>query len=306
MDPDRPPDPDDFENPYAPPDSTFAEDLSQGPFGRIEFTVGDLFNWTWSLYKERFGTCMGIIWGVVAVNLGVSIVSNLLLTAAVTAVRDPIFTAIMQFAVIFGGNVVQIWLNIGSNLALLKIVRRQEVAFEDVFTGGRYVLTTILAALLLGLAIGGPILLALFGGAALLPMIQDNPSALAVLLIVIVVGVLAAIAVYISVRLMQFYFVVIDLNTGVIESLRTSWYLTKGRVPTLILVYLLQTSIVLAGLLACIVGLIFAVPLASLLLAVTYQALAGQTPGAELQFLDSWDEDLGHDERARSSRRDEG
>jgi hypothetical protein len=306
MDPDRLPDQDDFENPYAPPDSTFAQDLPQGQFGKIDFTVGDLFNWTWCLYKERFGICLSIIWGVVAINLGVSLVSNLLLAATVAAVRDPIFTAVMQFAVIFGGNVVQIWLNVGTNLAFLKLVRRQEVAFEDVFTGGRYVLTTILASLLFGLTVGGWMLLAVFGGAALFPAIQDNLSVLPVLLIVIVGAVLALVTVYVGIRLLQFYFVVIDRNAGVIECLRTSWYLTRNQVPTLILVYLLQMAIVLAGLLAFCVGLIFAIPLASLLLAVTYQALTGQTPVAELQFVDSWDIDLEKDEGGRSSRKDEG
>jgi hypothetical protein len=291
MDPDQLHDQDDFENPYAPPDSTFAQDFPHGQFGKIDFTVGDLWNWTWSLYKEQFRTCMIIIWGVFAINFGISFVSNLLLKAVVAAVRDQIFTAVMQFAVIFGSYVVQIWLNVGTNLAFLKLVRRQEVVFEDVFTGGRYVLTTILAALLFGLAVGGPMVLALFGGAALFPTIQDNQSVLSVLLIVTVVAVLAAVAVYVSIRLLQFYFVVIDRNAGVIECLRTSWYLTRNQVPTLILVYLLQMTIVLAGLLALCVGVIFAAPLASLLLVVTYQAVTGQTPAAELQFMDSWDID---------------
>jgi len=291
MDPDHPPDRDDLENPYAPPDSTFAQDLPQGQFGKIEFTVGDLFNWTWSLYKEQFRICMIIIWGVAGINFGISFGLNLLLTATIAAVRDPILSAVMRIAVTFAVYVVGFWLNVGTNLALLKIARRQEVVFEDVFTGGRYVLTTILAWLVMTACVAGPMVLAFFGFTALFPLIQDDPSVLPVLLAVVVVGVLGATAVYLSVRLSQYPFVVIDRNAGVFESLRTSWYLTRNQVPTMILVYLLWITIILAGFLALCAGLIFAIPLASLLLAVTYQALTGQSPDAELQFLDNWDID---------------
>jgi hypothetical protein len=297
MDPDHLPDQDDLENPYAPPDSTFGPDPLQAQLGTISFDVGDLLNWTWALYKERLRICLMIIWGVFGINCGISIFSNLLRTALETAVRDPILFAVSQIAIAFGTWVLGIWLNVGANLAFLKIARREEVAFEDVFTGGRYVLTTILASILFALSVGGPILLALIGGAALLPMIRDNQAGTLIILILIVFPVLVAVAVYLSIRLFQFYFVVIDRNAGVIESLRTSWYLTKNQVPTLFLVYLLQASIILAGVLALCVGLFFAVPLASLLLAVTYHALAGQSPAFELQFLDTRDEEIRKDLR---------
>jgi hypothetical protein len=49
-------------------------------------------------------------------------------------------------------------------------------------------------------------------------------------------------------------------------------------------------AIMLAGLLACCVGLIFATPLATLLLAVTYQSLTGQWV-PEVRYVDSWQQD---------------
>ncbi len=272
MDPDRY----DLENPYAPPDSSFVPDSPQGQFGSIAFTVGDLWNWTWSLYKARFGICLTIILGVGGINLMLSIVSNILLNTVETAVRDPIIFAVSQIGIIFSTYVLSFWLSVGTNLAFLKIARREEVVFGDVFTGSPYVLTTILAWLLFALLAGGPILLAIFGGAAMLPMIQDNQSVPLAALFLISFALLAILSMYISIRLLQFYFVVIDRNAGVIECMRTSWHLTKNQVPNLILVYLLQMAIMLAGLLACCVGVIFATPLATLLLAVTYQSLTGQ------------------------------
>jgi membrane-anchored glycerophosphoryl diester phosphodiesterase (GDPDase) len=291
MDPDYRPDQDELDSPYAPPDSTFAQEFPQAPFGRIPFNVGDIINWTWSLYKEQFGTCLGIFWGVYAINLGISFGINILVAAFGAVVRDQVLFAIMQIAVTFGGFVVQIWLNVGTNLVFLKIVRREVVVFQDVFTGGQFVLTTILAMIVFGVAVGGLILLAFLGGAAFLPLLQDQLSVLPLLMMCIIVALFVSVAFYISTRLLQFYFVVIDRNAGVIESLRTSWSLTRNHVANLILVYLLQTAIILAGFLAFCVGLVFALPLSSLLLAVTYQALTGQTPVAEVRFLDTWDFD---------------
>jgi hypothetical protein len=165
------------------------------------------------------------------------------------------------------------------------------VVFQDVFTGGQFVLTTILGGILVAVCVAVPILLAVLGGAACIPLMQDGLSAPPLLLMVVVVTAFVSVAFYVSARLMQFYLVIIDRNVGVFESLQVSWSLTKTHVSTLILVYLLQSAIILAGLLAFCVGLIFAWPLSTLLLTVTYQALTGRTPVAEVQFLDSWDED---------------
>lgn len=291
MDPDRRPDQDELDSPYAPPDSTFAQEFPLAPLGRIPFNVGDIFNWTWTLYKQQIGTCTIIVIGVALINVGLAFGINILLDASAQAIRDEFFLAAMRFAAIFGSYVIQFWLSAGMSLALLRIVRRQQVSFQDVFTGGQYVLTTILAALLCGLICAGPILLAFVGGAAVILLMQNGISALPLLLMIIIVTAFVTVAFYLSARLMQFYFVIVDRNAGVIESLQTSWLLTKNRVSTLILVYLLQTTINLAGLLACCVGLVFALPLSNLLLAVTYQALTGQTPVAEVRFLDSWDLD---------------
>jgi hypothetical protein len=292
--PDR--DRDSFENPYAPPDSTFVKDPPRFRSGRIAFDIGDLFHWTWSLYQERFRTCMSIIWGVCGLNVLISFALNAMLEASATAIRDPIFFAIAQIGITFGGYVVQFWLNVGTNIALLKIARGEEVAFEDVFTGGRYVLTTILASLASTVCVAGPMLLAFVGVMILVPTIQQDRSVLSVLLAIFVVGVLGVIAVYLSVRLSQFSYVVIDRNAGVFDSLRISWYLTKNQVPTMILVYLLGFTIIVAGFLAVCVGLIFAIPLASLLLAVTYVALAGQPSAPDSPERDGWDEDAWKDE----------
>jgi uncharacterized membrane protein len=75
-------------------------------------------------------------------------------------------------------------------------------------------------------------------------------------------------------RLGQFSYLIIDQGTGVVDALRGSWRLTRGRFATVIAVYLAYFTINCAGLLALCVGWIFTLPMTSLLLVMTYLALS--------------------------------
>jgi hypothetical protein len=208
------------------------------------------------------------------------------------AVRDQFLFGIITVLMAFGALVMQVWLSIGQTMAMLKIVRRQPVVFEDVFRGGRYVLTTILASILFGVMLVGPIGIAValivFG----VTLMANQRGVAAALLFVVVATAAAALVVVLTCRLIMYYYIVVDRNAGVIDSLRQSWHLTKGRTGTIVLVYLVQFAIVIAGLLALCVGLIWAVPLATLLLAVLYVALTGTWRlGSEKPDM-IWEEDF--------------
>jgi uncharacterized membrane protein len=97
---------------------------------------------------------------------------------------------------------------------------------------------------------------------------------------------------YLSARLLLFYFLVIDRNAGVVESIGLAWQMTRGRVGTIILVYLMQLTLILAGLVSLCVGLIFTLPLRSLLMVVTYLAIVGPPTAPERMPLFRWEEDL--------------
>ncbi len=88
------------------------------------------------------------------------------------------------------------------------------------------------------------------------------------------VGLGSVLVLVVLARLGQFGYLILDRNAGVLESLRDSWRLTRGRVTTVLLMYLAHVAINLAGGLAFCVGLFFTVPLTSLLLATTYDALS--------------------------------
>jgi len=270
----RPTEQDDQANPYAPPQSTFVEEQFRLAAGRPQFTVEDVAGWSWSIYKARLGHCLGVFWGVVTINW-LCQMSLVVLDKEIASMRDPTLSLISQFISFFLSFVVAVWLTIGQNLAFLKIARGQVVAVEDIFRGGRFVLTTILAwiAFFVVLAVPGLVVYLLAG--AFLVMIVQGPTLAGVL--AILAGCLAStmVIVYLVARLGLFYFVVIDQNAGVVSSLAITWRLCRRHVATIILVYFLGLAVNLAGFLMLCVGLIFTMPLSSLMLAVTYEGLTG-------------------------------
>ena len=187
---------------------------------------------------------------------------------------------------------IQVWLGIGQARAYLKIARAEPVAFDEIFKGGQYVLTTILASIIFIIILGGPIgIAAVVGAIGLAAMGEWSAGGIVVFL---VASTLAAVfVIYVSSRLLMYYYIIIDRNAGVIDSLQQSWTLCRGRVGTIILVLFVQFAIILAGFLALCVGLVWAAPLASMLYPVTYLAMTGtrtsQQPGKP-EFV--WEDDL--------------
>jgi len=274
MEAQRPTEPDDQANPYAAPQSTFTDDRIRLAAGRPQFTVEDVAGWSWSIYKARLVHCLGALWGVFTINW-LCQVSIVFVDGGIASLRDPTLSLLSQFMSFFLSFVVAVWLTIGQHRAFLKIARGQIVAVEDIFRGGRFVLTMFLAGLgfVALLAVPGMVIY-LLAGAFLVMLVQGPSLALA---LAILAGCLASmmVIVYLVARLGLFYYVVIDQNAGVFSSLAITWRLSRRHVATIILVNFLALAINLAGLLLCCAGLIFSVPLSSLMLAVTYQGLTG-------------------------------
>jgi len=190
-----------------------------------------------------------------------------------SSVGDERLALALAFLLFAVGMIIQTWLATGVFRGMLRIARGKRVPFDVVFSGARYLVTIVLAGIVvvliflavyiaIGLTVGfvawwleGPIIGLLFLGAFV---------------------VYAVVMLYLSARLLQFFYVIIDERAGVFDSCRRSWQLTEKRAGTVIAIYLLLAANLIAGLLACGIGLIVAVPFNTLILAVTYLALAGK------------------------------
>ena len=110
MDPYQPPDDRDSDNPYAPPQSAPCRGPSAAIAG-MPFTVNDVFNWSWAIFKAKDGACLSIFWGVFGINLALSIVLELLLQAMAAGCAGPkCVQACFIFVVLFATIVIQAWL----------------------------------------------------------------------------------------------------------------------------------------------------------------------------------------------------
>jgi hypothetical protein len=292
MDPYRSRDDSDLDNPYAAPQSAFAPEPGPSLISTARFGINDVFNWSWSIFRERMSSCMMIIWGAAGINIALSMGLNLLQVVLTATVNDRLFAMVIYCGAAICSFVLQIWIVwIGASLAVLKIARGEPVAFQDIFTGGRYVLTMILSSIIFSLVLAGPIALAV--GLITATMVAMGPqSAGGIIAFVLGSSLAAVMVVYVSSRLAMYYYLVIDRDAGVIGSLRQSWLLCKNRVGMIVMVVCLQMAIALAGILALCVGLIWAVPLASLVMPVTYLAMTGrkEAPGDKPEVI--WEEDL--------------
>jgi uncharacterized membrane protein len=79
------------------------------------------------------------------------------------------------------------------------------------------------------------------------------------------------------------YYLVLDGRASVFESFAQAYNITEGNRVTTFLLWLLSIAVIIVGLIALCVGVIFAAPLVAMLWATAYLMMSGQlsaTPGA--------------------------
>jgi len=283
--------PDDETNPYAPPLAEVGTRFQRVRADLVPFDVGSILGATWNLFKARMGPCLGVCWTAFGLIWGSQFLQQRVLESTLPGAADPVARFLVTAAIFLMSYLFTTWLTIGMNLALLAIARGARSAVPLVFSGGRYLLTTILAGIVLAFAVGLVVMLSILLVTIVGAVVGPRSTAYFVLL---AVGCAAAAvaAIYVSVRLSQFQYVIINQGAGVIDSLQRSWVATEGGVGTLILVFAMGIVIYLAGFLACLVGIVFSAPLVSLMLAVTYLSLTGQPLGRGKAVPEPWDEDF--------------
>lgn len=245
-------------NPYAAPQSAWTEPAPSTGLALIEITpgsepidVGACVTRGFELTKRQFGTILLV--GVVyfAVFMGLSIVVGIL-QGVFGAVSSPGMqstghsapTGIGMAIVLVSQVITQVFsmfLGLGLTRIGLNLVSGKEVSVGMLFGEGGKLLRALGATILFGLI--------MFVG----------------LLLLIVPGV------YVALRYGQYMVAIVDRDMGIMESLSYSSSITTNNRLNLLLLYLLAIAIVIAGMLACGVGLIFAGPVVWLMYLVAYR-----------------------------------
>jgi uncharacterized membrane protein len=237
-------------NPYASPAAGYAPTnlgLPSLPVTNQRVEVGHVWNYAWQVWQLNLGLLVGVTLAVIGVSYAVGIPLGV-----IQVVLDQNDQHEASVAVAILGNLlsyaVQTFLGIGQAIIGLKLARQQPASFSDLFAGGSRFLP-VLAVMLLGTV-------ALLFGFALC----------------IVPGIILALMFW------PCYYLAVDGKTSVLDSFSVAYTVTEGNYLTAFLLWLLTIAVMILGFLALCIGVLFAIPLVTVLWTTAYLMMSGQIP----------------------------
>ena len=244
------------ENPYSAPYAGSYVAPVVGIPGEVRPTLidlNDVFSRTWAVFREQWGICLGVLFAAFVLNLIASTAAQVAFQLSRVFLHD----SAAALAVLGIGRLLDMafntWLVIGVSLFLLKTARGQPAGLNDIFSGGTYFWRVV----------GGSCLYALIvlGGFVLF----------------IVPGVIF------SLMFSQFFYLILDRNLGVFDSLSLSKQLTSGNKLTMLVISVAAFMLgCLLVLLTCGLGAIGVIPFFALLRPVMYLAMTGQPTAGQM------------------------
>lgn len=233
-------------NPYAAPNS-INYGHSPASTGNIVPTVvdaGSIMSYAMEVWKANLKLLLSITAVFLGAMFGLTIASTI-----ANAIFEQFHLGILGALLVLGVNVasmvVQVFLGIGQAQIALKLLRGQPAQFGDLFAGGPMFLPVLGACLLAGLAVWVGFMACVIPG--LLLMLFFWP----------------------------FYWLVVDQKTGVIESFGVAYSIAKVNAGSSIILWLATVAVILLGFIALVIGLLFALPLVSLIWGAAYLMMAG-------------------------------
>ena len=235
-------------NPYASPQAAAYQPPVATPGGPIvnqQVTVEQVFNYAWQIWQVNLGLLVGVTLVVAVITNGASY----LMQGVEFALREndapeaAIAVSLLNSAL---NVVIQTFLGIGQTQIILKLVRRQQAEFSELFSGGPLFLPMLGFNILYGLAIGLGLVLLIVPGIILLLMWWPA------------------------------YYLVLERKAGVIESFSLATTVTQNNWGTAFVMALLSMGIMLLGCMALCIGVLFAAPLVGVMWATAYLMMSGQ------------------------------
>ncbi len=205
--------------------------------------MGDVLSELWRIFKDNIGLLLG---AVVVTAVVSNVTDKFLENAEVPLVGNLGIAGILLYlGLAFGSLVLDIFLNLGLTIIALNIVTGRPASFGQLFAGGPFLFRSVVATIIF-------LLLFLCGF---------------VLLIVPAIIVLLMFG--------FFDYLIVDQNAGIIDSLTLSKTITTGNKVALFVLGLAAIGIILLGLLACLIGVIFSAAYLQIVAAVAYRKMAG-------------------------------
>lgn len=236
-------------NPYSSPASGYDQPHATGAVGQemvaTPVDAGSVINHAWEVWKSNLLLLVGVTTVVFVFSFGFGIFQAFV-TEVFESQGNEEVGAVVGFGLSIFGNLVQMFLEIGKVIIVLKLLRGQPAEFSDLFSGGSVFLSVFGASILAGIAI--------------------------------VVGFLACIVPGILLLLFfwPFYYLIIDRKAGAIESFGMAYPFAKANVGTTFVLWLASIGIMIVGFLTICIGVLFAAALVSVMWGAAYLMMSGQ------------------------------
>jgi len=271
------------QNPYQSPTDYMPGPVfagSTGPITPTQLDFGDIFSRTWTILKNQYGITLGICVVVWLLQMAISFATGMGSAILEGARVDPAILGGFSFLANLAYMLFSTWVGIGAALCYLRISRGQPASVGEVFSGGPYFLRVLVASILFGLILMGVIMVTFLPGMAIGWLIAATAEGSTKVAMAVVAGSLVAI-IPVSITalgLSQFYYLLLDQNVGITESLSLSWKITSGNRLMLLAIWTVATIVgAVVTLLTCgLGGLFLAAPFYSLMMPVIYLAMTGQ------------------------------
>lgn len=255
------------------------------------------FTAAWGLLKRTPGTVLlGVLFPLIiqyAANFAGQILFMPLFFGVQNEHRDRVIPLLVVavglcLAVTLVQLVFQSWIDVGFARAIRAALATGTEQTQEIFRGADRLVTMLLARFVTFLAILSTYML--IAGAAIGLGVLMPPSVHLAIKIAAVAGVLFfpfAILVYVLLGL-QFVTPIVALEScGAIEAIRRSWSVADGRRWRLLLFWLCVALIAFAGFLACVIGLLVALPIIETMRIEAYLALKHENELAPAESLAS-------------------
>jgi uncharacterized membrane protein len=224
----------------------------------VALDPGEVIGTSWEIYKSQLGILIIAI--VIVLIIPAAIMGMGGFAAAILGgvgdqfgrrnnMMRPSFTLasiVIQFGAMTVGWLLQIFLGIGQTIVFLKVARGEPTEFGDLFRGAHYFLRALGSGFLFGLMI-------FFG-----------------VLLLLVPGIIAGLTFW------PYLYVLVDTDAPGLDCLSRAREITRNTWGTIFVLWLTSMGLGMLGELACLVGLIFTIPLVMMLFTVAYCRMTGQ------------------------------
>ncbi|WP_254512241.1 zinc-ribbon domain-containing protein [Anatilimnocola floriformis] len=235
-------------NPYASPQGGYQVQrlATPGQLGYQIVEVTPIVNHAIEIWKNHL--VIGVVKSLLPALIFIPLVFLLLLAIGVAAKANEALAYVIMIPASLIFVVAEVWLSIGQVQMSLKLARGQEAHLSEIFGGGERLLPMLAYTLLLA------------------PVMMVSVFMAHVPLILFLLFCWPS------------YYLVIEGKCGVLESFRLAKQITEGNKLTSFVLALVVYGFSMLGYMACLVGIIFVIPLISIMFATAYLMMTGQLP----------------------------